>query len=162
MKEEEWRDVPGFKGHYQVSNLGEVRSFKSGSPRILKQTLCNHGYPMVCLCINSKCNVKRVHKLVASAFLNHKPCGFDKVIDHINENKEDNRLINLQVITTRENVSKSSKKKSGLPIGVFNCKNGRYKSQININQKNVWIGSYDTVKEASNAYQKKIKELKEL
>lgn len=75
-------------------------------------------------------------------------------IDHINEDKVDNRLENLRLASRRLNVMNSSrrKKKSELPRGVSATPNG-YKAQIMRNGRNYHLGLFDTAQEASSVYQ---------
>lgn len=106
---EEWRAVEGFEGEYEVSNFGRVRSLfrimESGRHRagkILKQSQSN-GYPFVGL-VRSNCmqKVVRVHALVAHAFLGEKPKGL--VINHIDHDKTNNHVSNLEYVTQKENI----------------------------------------------------------
>ena len=101
---EEWKDIPGYE--YQVSNLGRVKSLKRDI--ILSQRKDYAGYFYVNL-YGVKRKTYKVHQLVAMAFLNHTPCGMSHVIDHINNNKEDNRVANLQVISCKLNNQKDKK-----------------------------------------------------
>ena len=100
QQEEIWKDVPGYEGLYQASNLGRIKS----DIKIKNQTKSkSKKYLMVYL---YKQNVKKtiaVHQLIAMTFLNHTPCGHKIVVDHIDNNHLNNKLINLQLITHREN-----------------------------------------------------------
>lgn len=103
------------------------------------------------------------HTLVAIAFLNHTPCGHKLVIDHIDGNPLNNMLNNLQIITQRQNVTKKKNKRKPASIytGVFWSKRGKkWKSRIYINGKYVNLGSYENELDAHNAYQNKLKEIK--
>ena len=107
-----WRDVINYKGIYQVSNLGRVKSLKRKgclNDRILKPKPTSRGYLKVTLCINNEIKYKTVHQLVAEAFLNHTPCGMALVVDHIDNDKLNNCVNNLQVITQRENSYKNNR-----------------------------------------------------
>ncbi len=66
----------------------------------------------------------------------------------------DNRLENLSTLTRRENCSIEKTEASGLPVGVWLHKGGRYQAQINISGKNTYLGYYDTSDQASEAYQR--------
>jgi hypothetical protein len=150
---ETWKQIEGY--NYQVSSLGRVKSLLSSKPKILKEGITPNGYRVVSLYDNKKKKTFSVHKLVAIYFLNHKPDKHKFVVDHINSNKGDNRVDNLQIITQRENCSKEKVIKSGLPVGVTLVKSSkRYKSSITINSNFIYLGCFDTELEASNAYQK--------
>ena len=109
----EWKPIKGYEGLYEVSNDGRVRRlrFTNGSHdfekvRECKQTLNTWGYMTVNLSKNGKVNTKRVHRLVANAFL-----GESKLqIDHIDRNKQNNRLDNLEYVTPKENTNRAWKK----------------------------------------------------
>jgi len=115
---EKFKDIPGLEKKYQVSNLGNVKSLKryvkhnSGglkvvNERILRYVIKNRGYKHVVLMKNGKHKGYYIHQLVAMAFLGHTPNGHKLVVDHINEDKLDNRVENLQLISNKENVIKS-------------------------------------------------------
>lgn len=109
-----WKDVVGYEGYYQVSNLGRVRSLDRtlDSPNILtggavvrKGKLLKQkrilGYLYVHLCVHDERKMRRVHRLVAEAFIpnpDHKP-----QTNHKNGNKLDNRVYNLEWVTASEN-----------------------------------------------------------
>ena len=154
---EEFRDIPGYEGLYQVSNLGNVKSVKTG--RLRKSKISQSGYRD--LSLHADCIRKRfsIHQLVAMAFLNHIPNGHKIVVDHINGNKLDNRVENLQLISNRENISKDRIRKHNLPVGVYKTKFNTYSTYIRENNKQRHLGNYKTIEEASNAYQNALKQL---
>ena len=151
---EEFIDIQGFEGLYQVSNLGRVKSFKRNKEKI--KTLCvgTTGYYHTGLIKEGKQYTKKVHQLVSIAFLNHKPCGHKIVVDHIDGNPLNNRLDNLQLISSRENSSKDKKGGSSEYTGVcWDRSRGKWISSIIINGKRKTLGRFTEELEASKAYQ---------
>lgn len=101
---EEWKDIKGFEGYYQVSNLGQVRSverYKNNHKKlqlvkscVLKTFEHQKGYLVVKLCKNNIKTHKRLHRLVAEAFIpnpKNKP-----QVNHIDGNKKNNIVSNLE------------------------------------------------------------------
>ena len=155
MENEIWKSIHYIKD-YEISNLGRIKSFRRSKEKILKNTLHKSGY--YCVTLNGK-NYK-VHQLVAMAFLNHIPCKYEFVIDHINNIRTDNRLSNLQIVTSRYNCSKRIIIKTSKFVGVSWCKEReKWGSYIRINNKTVNLGRYNNEEEANNAYLNKLKEL---
>lgn len=136
-----------YDGKYDVSNYGTVRNKKG----LIKITLYK-GY-LRCS-IHSK--PKQIHQLVAICFLDHIPCGYKIVVDHKDNNPLNNNLSNLQLISQRENASKDIKRE--LPLGVY--KNGnRFQSRIDFNGRDIYLGTFDTPKEASEYYKNALKSI---
>ena len=96
-----WKDISGYDGDYQVSNMGRVKSLRFGKERLLKPGSSN-GYFHVVLFKNKKQKNIKVHRLVAQAFIKN-PQG-KRTINHINGIKTDNRLSNLEWATQSENL----------------------------------------------------------
>lgn len=94
-----WADVEGFEGLYLVSNCGWVWSMRRG--KMLKPKIDRYGYYVVTLFNNGVRKYITVHRLVAQAFVPH-PFGKDTV-NHIDENKLNNRAENLEWVTVKEN-----------------------------------------------------------
>lgn len=104
--EEEWRPVVSYGGIYEnryvVSNLGRVLSFAKDPPYMLKIHSFSSGYKYVVLSASPNTNNALVHRLVAEAFLDNpqnKRC-----INHIDGDKGNNRLHNLEWVTDKENT----------------------------------------------------------
>jgi hypothetical protein len=97
---EEWKDITGFEGFYQISNFGRVKSLggKCGSairkPSIRSISLTKDGYEKVRLLKDGKDKTVRIHRLVAEAFIPN-PEGKDTV-NHIDGNKKNNHVSNLE------------------------------------------------------------------
>ncbi len=108
MSGETWKPVGGFEGLYAVSNLGRVKSLKRNttSGGIMK-THINRGYEYVHLCKDGKHYNAKVHRLVASAFVGN-PMGKPEV-NHLDEDKTNNRADNLEWVTAKENSRHGTK-----------------------------------------------------
>ena len=110
MNKEVWKDIKGYEGKYQVSNLGRVKSLylinrqtKIPREKILKLGHNLQGYPHIHLCKDNKTSKSIfVHKLVAEAFIPN-PNNYP-VVNHKNEIKTDNRVENLEWCTQKNNV----------------------------------------------------------
>jgi len=171
--EEIWKDIPDYEGLYQVSNYGIVRSLpkqwfcgfgaiRKHNGKIMKLQKRKDGYITVRLTRNEIAKTITVHKLVASAFLNHKPNGYKLVVDHVNDNPSDNRVENLQLVTQRFNVRKTQGKYSSQYKGVSWCKiRNKFVSQIKVHKKKVFLGRYENEYDAHLAYQNALQNLEQ-
>ena len=160
---EVWKTIRGFE-NYKISNYGNVKSLERMSfigrkvkERILKQNTGLDGYSQVSLFINGKCNTLKIHKLVAISFLNHKPDGYNSVVNHLDFNRLNNNINNLEITTQRKNTNKKHFKSTSRYTGVCWDKSvGKWKSQILINKVKKNIGHFDNEIDAHNAYQKEL------
>ena len=169
-QKEIWKDIPSYEGYYQVSNLGKVKSLErvvcrsdgniqTCKERILSPSKNSHGYYKVILFKNKNRKTFPIHKLVAMAFLRHKPCGLNEVVDHINNDKLNNRVDNLQLTTNRHNLSKDRKGTSKY-TGVNWEKNAnKWRARILIKGKQIHLGLFENELDAHSAYQKRLKEI---
>lgn len=98
-----WKDIEGYKGLYQVSNYGQVKSLKFGKEKILKQCKLKDGYLYVRLCQNGKGKTYKVHRLVVKCFL--EAIEGKDIVNHKNEIKTDNRVENLEWVSSKENAN---------------------------------------------------------
>ena len=130
-----WKDIKGYEGLYQVSNLGRVKRITTG--RVLKPLKHANGYLMVKLSKNSIVYTKTVHRLVAEAFIpnpEHK-----SEINHIDENKTNNNVSNLEWMTRTENINHGTRtermsKTQSIPIIAINIKTGESKEFYGTNE----------------------------
>lgn len=101
---EEWREIKDFEGLYQVSNFGRVRSLGNKTHsgiHFMKNYTNSLGYVVVTLSKNGKSKPYRLHRLVAEAFLPNPENLYQ--VNHIDENKENNRVDNLEWCTQEYN-----------------------------------------------------------
>ena len=105
-----WKDIKGFEGKYQVSNFGRVKSIerldsigRTVKERFLKPSFSRGGYLCVGLCFSGKSKLYKVHRLVWEAFKGPIPDGLQ--INHIDEDKTNNKLENLELVTPKENCN---------------------------------------------------------
>lgn len=103
---EEWRNIKGFEGLYQVSNFGRIKSLgnkQNRKEKILRLYKDSAGYYQIKLYYNGNYNRFKVHRLVWEAFNGIIPNGL--VVNHINEIKTDNRLSNLNLLSFKDNLN---------------------------------------------------------
>lgn len=152
--EEVWKDVKEYQGVYQVSNTGKVRRLK-GSPRtkenrILVNKTKSNGYKFVCLSIESLYKYYHVHRLVAEAFIDNPEN--KKYVNHIDCDKSNNNVENLEWVTAKENSEHARKN----VIFNYNNKTGiDNKATKQIVQKDLddnYLYFWDCVKSISNYY----------
>lgn len=167
-----FKDIPNYEGKYQVSNLGNVKSLKRrvkywrGGYKVIKEKILKpqkdfHGYYHVNLSKDSKTKVKKIHQLVAIAFLGHKPNGHKLVINHKDLNKLNNNVDNLEVVTNRENSNKKHLPSSSKYTGVsWDKEKKKWTAQIWINGKLKRLGRYKNEYNAHLAYQNALSKLK--
>jgi len=158
---ETWKDIPDYKGIYQVSNLGRIRSLKFNKIKLTSKCINGESRYVVNICYKKKKKMFKASVLVAMAFLNHKPCGHKLVVDHIDNNPLNDRLYNLQVITQRQNCSKDKRGTSKYTGVTWDKKANKWKAHIRIKQKLKYLGYYKKEQEAAQAYQNELKKLYE-
>lgn len=147
MTREIWKDIEGYKGLYQVSDLGRVKRVTTG--RILKGMIRGSGYLQVDLSKQGANSNKYIHRLVAQAFIpnpENKP-----QVNHIDEDKTNNMVSNLEWCTAKENINHGtriersiiSNQKKVKAIDIANGEYNYYESiiecarQLDLNQGNI-------------------------
>jgi hypothetical protein len=137
--EEIWKDIDGYIGLYQVSNLGRIKSLarivnhsrSNGTyirtEKILKAGDNNNGYPSVSLHKDGKRKLYLVHRLVAIAFIANPENKCD--VNHINGIKSDNNLSNLEWNTRRENIQHAYDTRLRIPVNGINHSSNKLTEQ---------------------------------
>jgi archaeosine-15-forming tRNA-guanine transglycosylase len=97
-----WKDIEGYENIYQVSNLGRIRRVNQSGYRIRKQKV-NKGYFLITLSKDAIQKTFLVHRLVGLAFVDNPK--MKPEINHLDENKLNNRANNLQWVTSKENAN---------------------------------------------------------
>ena len=97
--QEVWKDIEGYEGYYQVSNLGRVKQIKFN--RLLKLCCDNYGYLIVVLSKNGIHRTRTVHRLVAETFIPNES-NYPQV-NHKDENKTNNNVTNLECCDNKYN-----------------------------------------------------------
>ena len=154
MKEEEWKDVIGYEGHYRISNQGRVISLKHGKTRIMKLRDNSLGRMITGLHKNKRTKTFYVARLVAQHFLPD----WDKSlqVDHINGVRTNNHVDNLRMVTHSQNLKSYSKKREGVTSkfrGVCWVKDRKkWEARIMVDGKRPHLGCFDDEEEAARAY----------
>ena len=153
MTKEIWKTIPGFEGLYEVSTQGRVRSLDKyvnsrwGCKRLIKGQIIKpiehyNGYLFVSLYYQRKQIIKSVHRIVAETFISNpdnKPC-----IDHINTNRQDNRIVNLRWCTPKENEANELTKAKHI-----NGNNAKKVNQLTLDGElvRVWLSGREITRE---------------
>jgi hypothetical protein len=154
-----WKDIKGFEGLYKVSNTGKVKSLtrkvkgKSGSYRTINEKLISltdngKGYLVLTLYKDEKRYFKKIHRLVAEAFIDN-PLNKPEV-NHKDGNKKNNNVNNLEWVTTLENCQHRQLNRLG---NIENATKSKYKpiAKIDLNTGKI-IKKFSSVKEAAKEF----------
>ena len=159
--EEVWKDIEGYEGLYQISNMGRVKRiagwhgnrFKSQyreQEQILSPWNNGNGYLVASLVKNNKRKNAYVHRLVTKAFLEN-PRGVN-YINHLDHDRGNNRATNLEWCTQRENVLYSVERMRKRRIKPMTNTGERYvsfsKNKYRVSVDGKEHGRYDTIEEA--------------
>jgi hypothetical protein len=131
---EVWKDIEGYEGLYQVSNIGRVKSLKGEIEKMISISIKETGYHRVTLIKDSVCKRKYVHVLVAEAFIGKS----DLEVNHINGIKSDNRVENLEWVTKSDNIKHAYK------IGLKKKYNGSLNGNSVLTKEQVIEIKYET------------------
>ena len=132
--EEEWRDIKGYEGQYMVSNFGNVKSlerYDKYNRRVMQKNLkpfdnkAGKGY--LCVNLGRKAKAKKIHRLVAEAFIPNPQN--KKEVNHMDGNVKNNKVNNLEWVTHQENclhytyeLEQSKGQYKMRPVMIFNDK----------------------------------------
>lgn len=163
---EKWKDILGYENIYLVSDLGRVMSRdrldalgRKRGGRILKPRASGDGYKCVSLYLHGTCSTIYIHRMVLSAFIGPS----ELHCDHLNGDRSDNRLSNLEYVTARENVTRGglsakNPNRIGLLTGVH-VEGKKFSARIKVRGKSHYLGMFDTMEEAGLAYEKELKKI---
>ena len=141
-----WKDIVGYEGLYQISNLGRVKSLKFGKEKIMNSLKDSNGYLSICLSKGGIQKRYRIHRVVYESFFGSIPVGL--VINHIDENITNNRLTNLEAITPIENYLYGTRLKRISKSLTNNPSRSKSIIQIDI-ETNEIINKFPSIREAS-------------
>lgn len=143
--EEIWKDIEGFEGRYQVSNLGRVMSLVTnhGKPQRKLKPQYERTYLYVNLSIKDKVHTKDVHRMVAKAFVPNpdtKP-----MVNHIDGSKLNNNASNLEWVTCSENhkhaYASGLRTSDGTVTGLKLGRSSKYRNVCWDSDRKKWIAS---------------------
>lgn len=152
---ETYNDIPDYEGHYQVSDKGNIKSLKQNKETVLKPSIDKKGYYKVSLYKEGESRKVYIHRLVIRAFKGEIPKGKNLVVDHIDNDKTNNELDNLQVISNRENLSKDKWRynPSSLYTGVcYSSRKKKWESSISVNGVSFHLGYFNNEVNAALEY----------
>ena len=145
--EEVWKDIKGYEGLYQISNLGKVKSLNynhcANKEKILKLITKKGGYLQVVLYKDKKKKVKLVHRLVAQAFLSDYSETLE--VNHKDENKKNNCVANLEMCTREENCNYGTRNERGAKAKTNGAKS---KKIFGVNTKSGKVITFPSLMEA--------------
>jgi hypothetical protein len=142
---------------YSVSSFGNIKNNITG--KILNGSFNKNGYKYVSLYVDKKSTQFLIHRLVATAFIENLNNKME--VDHINNNKLDNRVENLRWATRQENsrnIRIPSTNTSGVKGVFWNEQRQKYQVSIRINNKQINLGRFDTIEEATIVRQNRANE----
>lgn len=154
-----WKPINDYENRYLISSFGRIKSLarfvnaknnsKAWKPEyIIKLSVDNDGYPMIVLHKDGQRKTRRVHRLVAETFLPN-PKNKEQ-INHIDRDKSNNHISNLEWVTNRENTIHRFET-DGYNVGVtkkLRC----YTAKISVDYKTIFLGCFKSENQAKEAY----------
>jgi hypothetical protein len=164
MRPEEWRDIKGYEGVYQVSSFGRIKSLARDLPRKkcgikklktrILRTAIKGGYDSFILCKDGKHHKTRVHKEVALAF----GISGTGVIDHYDHNLRNNRVDNLRRVSNGDNLLNTAQVPNGNnPARGISFTPNKKKPYRVITGRDGYLGYFKTLSEAKRARARSLK-----
>lgn len=170
--EEIWKDVVGYEGYYQVSNLGRVRSLDriASNGRKIKGKILSAKvntppyYPRVSLSVNGKMKLVQVHRLVAQAFVYNPDPEHKTQVGHKDESRTNNRADNLEWVTPKENSNMPLHRERVSKANEGKVLSAETKSKISLSQKGKYKGEKNPFynKHHTNEAKKKMSDIKKM
>jgi hypothetical protein len=169
--EEIWKDIPGYEGYYQASSFGRIKTLDrlvsngKNSKRRLNSRICSlvmgsKGYLNVSINKEGRRRTIDVHKLVAMAFLDHVPNNFERVVNHIDFNRLNNKPSNIELTTQRKNSNKKHLKSTSKYTGVkWHKSSSRWRATIVYKGETEYLGDFKDESKASMAYEARKEEI---
>ena len=142
-KKNDGRNIKGYENYLIFSNGSVMNTW---TEMYLSPVVQTNGYYVLNLSKNGKRKMFYLHQLVAEYYLGHNKRSKKIHIDHIDNNKLNNNLNNLRIITARENISKGKEGVSGHKN--ITIENNRYRLCLTINNKKKHFGMFDNLEDA--------------
>jgi len=154
-------DLPGYEGKYKVSNLGKIWSYQT--KEWMRPSLSSSGYEQVTLCCEGNQSIAFIHRLVAQTFLDIPNVPYDIEVNHKDFKKQNNRSDNLEWVSKQvnghhaiEHSEVRNPASSYFGVGYRGNHKNKYKKQwyarLMVDGSRIFIGSYNTEREAAEAY----------
>lgn len=143
-----WKDIEEYKGKYQASNIGNIKNMITN--KVLKQYIGSNGYYRIGLYKDKKTKVFEVHRLITKTFIDN--VENKKEVNHIDGNKLNNNINNLEWVTHKENINHAWKTKLFEPVREASRRYGKdnpaAKRVVQYDLKGNIIKRYDCIVEA--------------
>ena len=145
-----WKNLKGFEDKYKISSKGEIINKKDNKK--INTRISKDGYIRVTLYYKNKSYIKSIHRLVAETFIEKKTTTSNLEVNHIDGNKLNNNINNLEWITHKENIEHAWKKNLFESVRKASKRYGKdnpnAKRVYQIKDKKV-VEVFDTIKEAA-------------